>query len=128
MGRQKDSRSIEKGDKTAESQREREKKRKLLAQNFQKVGILFIPKQPPGIPTGDTCIHIHTHSYSLFVCLFRTKAIHSCKHPQGGWIFACTAVFTPATRAVVLRLRKDLTCLLRICLYRREAIEGDKEG
>ena len=28
-------------------------KRKLLAQNFQKVGILFLPKEPPpGIPTG----------------------------------------------------------------------------
>ena len=35
-----------------QSHRERYKKRKLLAQNFQKVGILFIPKEPPGIPTA----------------------------------------------------------------------------
>ena len=32
--------------------RELQKKRKLLAQNFQKVGILFTPKEPPGIPMG----------------------------------------------------------------------------
>ena len=42
--------------------------------------------------------------------------------------FACTAVFTPASRAVVLRLQGDLICVLRICLYRREAIEGEKGG
>ena len=28
------------------------KKRKLLAHNFQKVRMLFIPKEPPGIQTG----------------------------------------------------------------------------
>ena len=61
MGKQKDSRKIGKGDKKAESQRAIEK-RKLLAQNFQKVGILFIPKEPPGIPTGDTVPRIPSES------------------------------------------------------------------
>ena len=46
LGRQKYSRKIGKGDKKAELQRAT-KRRKLLAQNFQKVGILFIPKEPP---------------------------------------------------------------------------------
>ena len=36
------------------SHRERQKKMKLLAQNFQKVGILFIPKGPPD-SQGSQC-------------------------------------------------------------------------
>ena len=44
------------------------------------------------------------------------------------WIFACTTVFTPASRAAVLRLRGGFTCMLIICLYRREAMEGDERG
>ena len=35
---------------------ESDRKRKLLAQNVQKVGILFIPKESPGIPTGLLCL------------------------------------------------------------------------
>ena len=52
LGRQKDSRKIGKGDKKAVTESDK-KKRKLLAQNFQNLGILFIPKEPPGIPMGD---------------------------------------------------------------------------
>ena len=37
--------------KKTETKRETEK-RKLLAQNFQKVGILFILKEPPASPRG----------------------------------------------------------------------------
>ena len=52
MGKQQDSRKMGKAGKKG-SHRERQNKRKLLAQNFQKVGILFIPKEPSGIPTGE---------------------------------------------------------------------------
>ena len=68
------------------------------------------------------CIY---HYFCLFVCVVQ-RLFYSCKHSQGG-IFACTAVFTPASRAVMLCLWGDLTCILRICLYRRKAIEK-KEG
>ena len=65
-----------------------------------------------------------------FVCLFQSQAIHSSKHPQREWVFACTAICTPASRAVVLELRLwgELTSMLRICLYRRESIEGERRG
>ena len=62
------------------------------------------------------------------VCLCLSQAILLLRAPPRGWIFACTAGFAPASRAVVLRLCGDLTCLLRICLYRRKGIEGEKRG
>ena len=65
----------------------------------------------------------------MFVCLFVLITGYSLlQAPPREWIFACTAVCTPALRAVVLRLREDLTCMLRICLYRREYIEGERRG
>ena len=45
-----------------------------------------------------------------------------------GWIFVCMAIFASASRAVVFRLRVDLTYMLRMCLYRRETIEWEKRG
>ena len=51
---------------------------------------------------------VQTHI--LFVCLYncvclcRSQAINFCEHPKREQIFACTDVFTPASRAVVLCL------------------------
>ena len=65
----------------------------------------------------------------MLVCLFVSITGYSLlRAPPKEWIFACMAVCTPVSRAVVLRLRGDLTCMLRICLYRREAIEREKRG
>ena len=60
----------------------------------------------------------------MFVC-FDHSLFTPASTPKE-WIFACTAIFTPASRAVVLCLRGDLTCMLRICLYRRESMEGER--
>ena len=63
------------------------------------------------------------------VCLFSSITGYSLlRAPPREWIFACTAVCTPVARAVVLRLRGDLTCMLIICLYRRESIEKERKG
>ena len=35
---------------------ESDRKKENDAQNFQKVGILFIPKKPLGIPMGEMCL------------------------------------------------------------------------
>ena len=67
------------------------------------------------------------------------KIVHRClivlitgysllRAPPREWIFACTDVCTPTSRAVVLRLWGDLTCMLRICLCLREAIERERRG
>ena len=66
------------------------------------------------------------HSASLFVC-FDHRLFTPVSTPRE-WIFACTAVCNPVSRAVVLRLRGDLTCMVRICLYRREAIKKISGG
>ena len=66
---------------------------------------------------------------SSIVCLFVLITGYSLlRAPTREWIFACTAVCTPASRAVVLRLQGDLTCMLRICLYKTESIKGERRG
>ena len=52
-------RKAEKSEKTVEERKKAEtkrvtEKRKFLAQNFQKVGILFILKEPPASPRGES--------------------------------------------------------------------------
>ena len=64
-----------------------------------------------------------------FVCLFLSITGYSLlQAPSREWIFVCTAVCTHSSRAVVRRLRGDLTCVLRICLYRRESIEEKRRA
>ena len=58
--------------------------------------------------------------FCLFVC-FVHRLLTPASTPRE-WIFVCTTVFTPASRAANLRLRGGFTCMLRICLYRMAAI------
>ena len=84
--------------------------------------------------TPPLCSHLSVKVLALtvggiFVCLFVSFTGYSLlRAPRREWIFACTTIFTPASRAAVLRLRGGLTCVLRICLYRREAMEGEERG
>ena len=64
----------------------------------------------------------------LLLFLFLITGYSLLRAPPRERIFACTAVCTPASRAVVVRLRGDLKCMLRICLYWREAIERERGG
>ena len=62
-----------------------------------------------------------------FVCLFRSQAIHSCEHPQrSGFLRARPFVLPPQGQSC--SFRGDLTCMLRIFLYRRESIEGERRA
>ena len=61
----------------------------------------------------------------LFVCSVNRLFTLAPSRARG---FASMTIFTLASRTAVLRLWGGLTCMLRIWLYRREAMEGEKRG